>query len=134
MKLLTQEVLKKFAKFGPYSQDGKGNDAEILVKFFTPDSSWSWFVLEAEQVPCDIEGGYDLDLFGIVRSHMETVYGHFSFRELEAVRGPLGLRIERDRHFHIKTVGELRQSTEIPSGALDWLDKRTVEETTEVAL
>ena len=122
MKLLTQEVLRKFAKFGPYSQEDKGNDAEILVKFFTPDGPWSWFVLEAETVPTDDDGGYDLELFGIVRSDMETVYGHFSFREIEAARGPYGLQIERDLHFHIKTVGELRESREIPAGCLDWLD------------
>lgn len=29
-----------------YAQDGKGYDAVAYVKFFTPDSNWTWYATE----------------------------------------------------------------------------------------
>ena len=40
MKLLTQEVKTKLPPL--YSQEDKGGKAIAHVKFFTPDSSWTW--------------------------------------------------------------------------------------------
>jgi hypothetical protein len=62
-------------------------DPIARVKFFTPDSAWTWFVTEysPEERLC----------FGLVIGH-ERELGYFSLDELEAVRGPLGLPIERD--------------------------------------
>jgi hypothetical protein len=36
--------------------------------------------------------------FGLVVG-LETELGYFTLNELESVRGPMGLKIERDRHF-----------------------------------
>ena len=60
------------------------------VKLFTPDSSWTWWIMEAdpEERLC----------FGLVIGN-ERELGYFSLRELEEVRGPLGLPIERDLHW-----------------------------------
>ena len=38
----------------------------------------------------------------------EAEFGYFSVRELESVRGPLGLPIERDLHFEPRSLEELR--------------------------
>jgi Protein of unknown function (DUF2958) len=59
----------------------------VRVKFFTPDAQWTWFVLEYDPAerPC----------FGLVCGQVDEL-GYFSLDELRAVRGPLGLRIERD--------------------------------------
>ena len=40
---MTKEIEKKASKFPFDSQDGKGLDAEIIVKFFHPLSNWTWY-------------------------------------------------------------------------------------------
>lgn len=65
-------------------------DPEVYGKIFTPDSNWTWMVVE-----------YDPDerlFFGLVKG-LEKELGYFSLPELEEVRGPLGLPIERDLHW-----------------------------------
>lgn len=44
MKLMTQEILIKIPPL--YSQESKGEDAIVYVKFFTPWSNWTWFATE----------------------------------------------------------------------------------------
>jgi len=46
MQLLTKEIRRKLPPLG--SQDGKGGKAVVYVKFFTPDSSWTWYATYAE--------------------------------------------------------------------------------------
>jgi hypothetical protein len=82
-----------------YSNEELGLDAVAQVKFFTPDSNWSWYPSEFD--------GEDV-FFGLVAGH-EVELGYFSLSELEAVKGPLGLPIERDRHYQPKTLKELKE-------------------------
>ena len=88
MKLLTKEITKRLPPL--YSQEDKGQKAIAYVKFFTPDSSWTWYATEFD--------GKDL-FFGLVDGH-EKEFGYFSLSELQTVRGPMGLAIERDLHFN----------------------------------
>ena len=81
-----------------YSGEEKGLDALALVKFFTPDSSWSWFASEFD--------GEDI-LFGLVVG-LEVEFGYFSLKELQSVRGPWGLPIERDLYYRPATLKELQ--------------------------
>ena len=96
-KLLTQENLRALPPL--YSQDGKGEDAIAHVKFFTPDSSWTWYATEFDP----IEGRF----FGKVVGHA-TELGYFSLAGLEAARGPYGLPVERDIHFRPTPLRECR--------------------------
>lgn len=96
MKLLTKEILKKLPPLG--SQDGKGLDATIHVKFFTPDSNWTWYATEY-----DPETG---EFFGLVDG-FEKELGLFTLRDLQSVRGGLGLLVECDRWFGPKTLREV---------------------------
>ena len=80
-----------------YQTDGQGMDAIAPVKFFTPDSSWTWYVTEFD--------GEDI-CFGLVDG-LECELGYFSLREIEEVRGPLGLAVERDLYFEPKALGEI---------------------------
>ena len=82
-----------------YSNEERGLDAEAQVKFFTPDSSWSWYASEFD--------GEDI-FFGLV-SGFEVELGYFSLTELESVTGPLGLPIERDLYFQPKSLKELME-------------------------
>jgi hypothetical protein len=93
--LLPDEIRKQLPLL--YSQDGKGGKAMAHVKFFTPDSNWTWLVTEFD--------GEDM-FFGLVEG-FEKELGYFSLSELENIRGPLGLPIERDLHFKPKPLEEI---------------------------
>lgn len=95
MKLLTQEIRKKLPPL--YSQEEKGGEAIVYLKMFTPDSSWTWYATHFD--------GKDT-FFGLVDGH-EKELGYFSLKELEEVRGPLGLSIERDMHWSPKSLEEI---------------------------
>jgi hypothetical protein len=82
-----------------YANEEVGLEALAQVKFFTPDSSWTWYASEFD--------GEDT-FFGLVVGH-EVELGYFSLAELEAVRGPLGLPVERDRFYEPKTLRELKE-------------------------
>ena len=89
MKLLSAETRQRLPRL--YSQE-KTRDPIVHVKFFTPDSNWTWLVTEGEP------DGDDFRFFGYVIGH-EKEWGYFVLSELENARGPLGLKIERDLYF-----------------------------------
>ena len=95
MQLLTKEIRKHLPPLG--SQDGKVGKAVAHVKFFTPDSSWTWYATEFD--------GQDM-FFGLVEGQ-EKELGYFSLSELQNARGPMGLPIERDLHWTPKTLAEI---------------------------
>ena len=49
MRLMTKELEKRFEKFPLYSQDGKGDEAIIAVKYFNPFGSGTWLITEGEK-------------------------------------------------------------------------------------
>ena len=65
-------------------------DPVVQVKLFTPDSGWTWYVIEYD--------GEDR-MFGYVESTYGGELGYFSITEIQAIRGPFGLPVERDRWF-----------------------------------
>ncbi len=93
MKLLTKEIEKKLPRL--YSQENVSNP-KIIIKFFTPWSNWTWFVIEGE--PMGPDG--DWLFFGMVYG-LEKEMGNFRLKELEELRGGGGLRlkVERDKWF-----------------------------------
>ena len=98
MQLMTKEIEKKASKFPIYSQDEKGLDAEIIVKFFDPSSNWTWYATEYDPK--------NKIFMGYV-SGLENEFGSFSLTELESVKGSFGLGIERDRYFENKKVRDI---------------------------
>jgi hypothetical protein len=96
MKLLTQAIKAKLPALG--STDRLPHD-EITVqaKFFTPDSSWSWYCVEFDGVDT---------MFGLVVG-FEIEAGYFSLAELESACGPWGLPIERDLWFKPTPLSQL---------------------------
>jgi hypothetical protein len=95
MELLTKVLREQLPAF--YAQEHEA-DPLVICKFFTPDCSWSWYVLEFD--------GEDM-FFGLVIG-FESELGYFSLSELQAVRGPLGLPIERDLHFQPTRLSVVR--------------------------
>ena len=102
MNLLTEEIKRKFKEYPLYSQDGKGMDSKVLVKYFNPCGRGTWLITEAEEQ----EAG-DWLLFGYC--HIQCFeWGYVSLKELQDLKLPFGLTIERD--LYIKegaTVKEL---------------------------
>lgn len=94
MKLLTAAIIKKLEKTPLYSTE-KSSIKPIIVKFFTPDSSWTWYAVEGTK-SSEIPG--DWTFFGLVDGH-EKEWGYFTLAELQSARGNMGLRIERDMYF-----------------------------------
>lgn len=98
MKLLTKEIISKFEKHPFHSQDGKGMDAEVLVKYFNPCGTGTWLITEAERE------GDDWRLFGYCHIY-EWEWGYLMLSELASLRLPFGLTIERDIYTARKYVG-----------------------------
>lgn len=89
MQLLTTELRAQLPKL--YAQE-KVVDPIVYARFFTPDSSWTWYVTEGD------EDNGDFRFFGYVVG-LEKEWGYFILSELESARGPLRLPIERDLYF-----------------------------------
>jgi hypothetical protein len=87
MELLTQAIRQKLPPL--YRNEGEGTEALAIVKFFTPDSIWTWYASEFD--------GDDL-FFGLAVG-FEPELGYFRLSELQSIRGALGLPVERDRFF-----------------------------------
>lgn len=89
MELLPKELEKQLPSL--YSSENVKTTNKILyIKYFTPDSNWTWYVAE-----------YDKEsktFFGYVEG-VYTEWGYFALLELEETKGPLGLNIERDLNF-----------------------------------
>lgn len=101
MKLITKAIEKQLAKYPMYSQEGKGNDAQVVCKFFNPCGSQTWYVLEAEKI------GNDYRFFTLFENICCREYGYVMLSELESLRLPFGLRIERDMYFTPCAVKDL---------------------------
>ena len=73
-----------------YATEGEINPL-CYVKLFTPDSNWTWFIIEFSKVDAKT-------CYGYVQG-MDNELGYFTLEELESIHGPLGLAIERDLSF-----------------------------------
>lgn len=85
MKLLTKELRRKLPGFSV-----ERHEPVAVVKFFTPWSNWTWYAAEYDPATRTFWGLVD---------GFDKEYGCFSLDELESLRGPWGLRVERDLHF-----------------------------------
>lgn len=97
MELLPDEIRSQLPPL--YAQDGNPN-AIAYVKFFTPDSQWTWYASEFD--------GEDI-FFGLIQGFEEEL-GYFSLSELQSIKGPMGLALERDLHFSPTPIAQLRRA------------------------
>ncbi len=96
MKLLTQELRRSLP---PLFAQEREPDPLVYMKLFAPWSRWTWYITEFN--------GNDL-LFGLTCG-FEDEWGYSSLAELERVRGPAGLTIERDLNFEPCRLSEARR-------------------------
>ncbi len=97
MKLLTKPLRAQLLENGRRQGPLRGTTDELdfvpIVKLFTPDANCTWLLTELDPEDADIAFGLcDLGL-GFPE------LGSVRISELESVRGPMGLPVERDLYF-----------------------------------
>lgn len=100
MNLLPPEVRATFEQYPIDSQDGRGMQAIVVVKFFFPAGRYTFFATEGEP-----DGGSDFLFFGYCLSALGEdcdEWGYTRLSELQSVERD-GLTIERDLHFPAAT-------------------------------
>lgn len=77
-------------------------DPILRIKFFTPDSCFTWYAIELSKSDTNTCYGYVQGL--------ESELGYFQLSELEAIHGPMGLAIERDFSFEPTQFSTIKKS------------------------
>ena len=96
MQLLTKEIITKLPVL--YTQENE-EDPMVICKFFAVWSNWTWYGIEFD--------GEDL-FFGYVIGH-EAELGYFRLSELQSLKGPMSLTIERDLYFKAQPLSEIKK-------------------------
>lgn len=87
---LKKSDIENLKKYPTYSQDGKGKEAEIVMKIFNPHGRGTWYILEAQEM----EDG-DFYCFGYVESMITPEfdeYGYFTINQLKALQIPVRIK------------------------------------------
>jgi hypothetical protein len=98
MKLLTAAIRAKLPKI---KAQETVSDPIVHVKFFAPWSGWTWYITEGER------DGDDFRMFGLVEG-LETELGYVMLSELESIRGPMYLKIERDLYWSPRPLSQVK--------------------------
>lgn len=93
MRLITADICARLLANGQRSASGEDHDPAPVVKLFTPDANAIWLLSELD--PMEPDRAFGLCDLGLGFPEL----GYVSIAELESLRGTLGLRVERDRHF-----------------------------------
>lgn len=91
--LITDEQRAQLLENGRQSLVERCFDPRPVVKLFTPDAGATWLLTEID--PDDEDHAFGLCDLG----HGYPELGWVSLAELAALRGPLGLPVERDLYF-----------------------------------
>jgi len=100
MKLLTKELRERFNKVGRQEEI---KDPLVIAKFFNPTGVGTWYATEYNQ-EIKMFFGY-VSIFG----DWNDEWGYFSLVELESLKGPFGLGIERDLYFTSKPFSQINE-------------------------
>ena len=113
MKLLTKELEKKIPPL--YSQE-KVKDPIVVAKFFFPAGSATWWIIEGEwqeYAEANDGGEFEKDyiMFGLCMlfTPQEAELGYVSLNELASVKGPFGLKVERDMYWEPVPLSKVKE-------------------------
>ena len=93
MKLMTNAQRSQLLENGRKSRETDDFDPAPVLKLFTPDANATWLLTELD--PEDADRAFGLCDLGLGSPEL----GYVSLAELAALRGPMGLSVERDQHF-----------------------------------
>lgn len=107
MKLITKEIATKLAAAYARSAETGESGTEIVAKFFTPWGGATWYVTEggplgaAGELVDDVNQAVDWHLYGFcdIGDSENAELGYVLLSQLQELRGPFGLRVERDLYF-----------------------------------
>ena len=100
MKLMTKTVASKIPELRSTENE---ENPEIVLHYFNPCGSGDWYVLEGEEQ----ENG-DWLFFGYVKGLGFDELGYFTLNELKSVKLFGGLGIERDLHWNVKKLEDVK--------------------------
>jgi hypothetical protein len=92
--LIPSELRERLLENGARSAAGEDIDPVPVVKLFTPDTNATWLLTELDPDNPSIAFGLCCLGFGCPE------LGSVSLDEIASVRGPMGLPVERDEHYH----------------------------------
>ena len=95
--LIPKDLLKTIPKL--YETEEQNNPI-VYIKVFL--DAWTWYITELS-----IDGDI---AFGYVVSPFESELGYFSLKELETIKGNLGLKVERDLFFKPTALAIIRKN------------------------
>lgn len=98
MMLMTKELEAKFNNYPLGSQDELMEEAEVVVKYFNPCGDGTWLITEGEK-----QDDGDWLLYGYCHI-VEWEWGYVMLSDLESVKLPFGLSIEREIYVTDKKV------------------------------
>jgi hypothetical protein len=100
MKLFTETILKSIPSLG-----STGNMAldkiKVRVKLFNPLGPQKWFITEYDPKTKEAFG------FVTLGDPQCAELGYINIQEIEDIKLPLGLKIERDLHFPLTPLNEV---------------------------
>ena len=108
MMLMTKAIEKALPPLYA-NEDKDASEVPIIVKFFNPMGAATWWITEGSKQ----EDG-DWLLFGYADLYGQGAaggaeLGYISLNELAALKLPLGLGIERDRHYGAATLADVME-------------------------
>ena len=96
MTLITDAQKQQLLANGKTAAEEKRGDPYPVVKLFTPDAHATWLLTELD--PTDGDTAYGLCDVGLGAPEL----AHVKLSDLEAIRGPNKLPVQRDLHFKPK--------------------------------
>ena len=96
--LILKEILENIPNLYE-TEDEK--DPLCYIKLFTPDNNFTWYIIEYSKSDFNTCYGYVIGL--------DNELGYFTLKELESVRGSLGLPIEIDSSFTATPLSTIKK-------------------------
>ena len=118
MKLITNEIARKLLPAYELSAETGEGGKDVIAKYFTPWANATWFISEGMPVddngePTTIDKAKDWHLFGFANlgDDRNAELGYVMLSDLESLKGPAGLTVERDLYYNGHTIAEVIKET-----------------------
>lgn len=119
MNLLPEELKEELKKYPLYSQEDKGLQKDILIKYFNASGVGTWIVFEGQPE------GDDIEFFGLVNL-AEWEFGYFTLNQLKELQNQ-GHLIEIDLYSEFKDLEDFLKQEHLEE-EFDYLFKNDDEE------
>lgn len=119
MNLLPEELKEELKKYPLYSQEDKGLQKDLLIKYFNASGVGTWIVFEGQPE------GDDIEFFGLVNL-AEWEFGYFTLNQLKELQNQ-GHLIEIDLYSEFKDLEDFLKQENLEE-EFDYLFKNDDEE------